>query len=532
LKAPSAAFRLERTDRLLLGAIVAVACVLRLWDLPLVSITADEGIHGLFARNVSLLDWEKFPSVGLPSVGVRNSALFIYLLAIPNFVVRHPLSGAAFIALLQVLAIILTYRYAMRWFGRTVAVPASVLWTFSPWAVLYARNMWPPSALAPFVLVFIGVATRWFVHGDRRALGWSVFLAFVIPQVHFSGFSAAAWLGLLMGWRLPRFGVRDWLVIGFSLITGLLTWAPWISWQHYSNQWQDLVQIKTVAAGGRGDAANGGDRVAAFTAYLGQLFDYFRALLHTGGLAYWFRTPEGQLRDYFPHWLGPLRMFVDRGLEIAFAWGLVVALRSTVGRLLMLWTFLPVALLAVIRPSLHPHYEFIAYPAPYLIVGLGARAVLTEWFGRVGGVILLAVCATAFTLTLDGWRRYVADGRLDGDDRYQLSYRQRLNAVEAVLEDAGPVQIDVAGPFTGQHPAYTLPFLHEIERRSRGRWPRDPTHVYWMDELHGEGLPEKAHGDLTRVWPYLRDVTIERSWKVGPTRIMKLKGRPGPPAGR
>ena len=501
-------------DRLILGAIVVVASLLRVWDLPLVSITADEGIHGLFARNVSLLDFEKFPSVGLPSVGVRNSALFIYLLAIPNFVVRHPLSGAAFIALLQVAAIIMTYCFALKWFSRTTAVAASVLWTFSPWAVLYARNMWPPSALAPFVLLLLGPATRWFVDGDRRALGWVVFLSFIIPQVHFSGFCAPMFVGLLLFVRISRLSGGDWRRIVMATALGLLTWAPWIHWQHFANNWQDLTQIGKAAAG---------KSEFSFAA----LFDFFRDLLHTGGLNYWFRTPEAALPEYFPHWMAPLGLVVDRGMEAAFLWGAVVAVRSKVGRLLLLWTFLPVVLLAVVRPALHPHYEFIAYPAPFLIVGVGAQAVCTSMIRRTVGLALLAVVAAAFTLTLDGWRRYIAEGRLDGGDRYQLSYRQRVDAVQAIIKDSAQVHIDVVGPFTGQQPAYMLPFAHEIERQSHGRWPRDVTHVYWMDELRGESLSNEALQSLANVWPYLRDVRVEKFWMVGPTRIFRLVGTPG-----
>src|SRR5688500_18207781 len=115
-------------------------------------------------------------------------------------------------------------------------------------------------------------------------------------------------------------------------------------------------------------------------------------------------------------------------------------------------------------------------------------------------------------MTLDGWRRYVADGRLDGDDRYQLSYHQRVTAVRSVIADSHGTHIDIAGPFSGQQPAYMLPFDHEMERTSKGRWPRDRSRIYWMDELRGDELSQKAMNDLANVWPYLRDVRVEKFW--------------------
>jgi 4-amino-4-deoxy-L-arabinose transferase-like glycosyltransferase len=501
-------------DGCLLAAIVAAAAFLRLWDLSLVSITADEGLHGLFARYVAVFDFEKYSVVGLPSVGIRNSALFVYLLALPNFVVLHPLSGAAFIALLQVAAIVMTYRYALRWCGRTTAVTAAVLWTFSPWAVVYARNMWPPSALAPFVLLMLGAGTKWFIDGDRRALGWGMFLAFVAPQVHFSGFCAPVWMAALIAVRLQSLTAADWKKIVVAAFVGLATWAPWIYWQHAENQWMDLKQIGAAAAGKN-----------EFSAI--HLLQYFLDLLHTSGFGYWFRTPESDLPAYFPSWLATVRTIVGYSLELAFVTSVFVAAKSVVGRLLLFWTVLPMVMLIALRPLVHPHYEFLAYPAPYLVIGLGAHSLLTTPARKAFGWLLLAVVAVVFTATIDGWRRYVKNGQLDGGDRYQLSYGQRVAAVESIIKDAGALHIDIAGPFNNQQPAYMLPFLHEAARR--GRRQPDRTRVYWMDECKGDELPKDETDKLANDWPYLRDVHVERSWKVGPTRIFRLVGTPAGP---
>jgi hypothetical protein len=503
-------------DRILLAGIVSVACLLRLWDLSLISITADEGLHGLFARLVSQFDFERYPVVGLPSVGVRNSAFFIYLLAIPNFIVRHPLSGAALIALMQVAAIVMTYRFALRWFGRTTAIIASLLWTCSPWAVIYARNMWPPSALAPFVLLLLGAGCHWYMRVDRLSLGWTVFLAMFIPQVHFSGFCAPVWAAILVLLRVQTLTTKDWRTIAGAFSLGLAAWLPWIYWQHYENGWQDLVQIGTAASGKK-----------EFSALA--LVQYFRDLLHTSGFGYWFRTPESELTEFFPRWLAPARLVVGYAMEAAFFVSLFFAGRLPVGRLLILWTFLPIVLLLVLRPLVHPHYVFLAYPAPFLIIGVGARSMLnTGARKKVSGAVLTGVLVV-FVSTLDGWRRYVAAGRLDGDDRYQLSYRQRVEAVRSAIDDSAGIHVEIAGPFSGQQPAYMLPFAHEIERRSGGRWPKDVTRVYWMDELKVEGVSERGLADLGGIWPYLKNIRVERTWKVGPTRILRLVGTPGAP---
>jgi hypothetical protein len=154
------------------------------------------------------------------------------------------------------------------------------------------------------------------------------------------------------------------------------------------------------------------------------------------------------------------------------------------------------------------------------------QAAVRSRLNQAAACLASAFVVVAFVGTLNGWRRYVVDERLDGDDRYQLSYRQRVNAVRAILADSPDARIEPAGPFTGQQPAYLLAFVQEIEKSLQRNKPLDRSRVYWMDELHGDDITAKGLADLEKVWPFLRDVRVEKFWRVGPTRIFKLVGTP------
>ena len=87
-----------RKRRLALAVLLLMATGLRLWESDLVPVTADEGSHvgqAMFIAVAGLADW---PLAGLPSLGVRNSALFIYLVTLAEMVWWHPLSGVVLVA--------------------------------------------------------------------------------------------------------------------------------------------------------------------------------------------------------------------------------------------------------------------------------------------------------------------------------------------------------------------------------------------------------------------------------------------------
>ena len=116
-----------RKRRLALAVLLLMATGLRLWESGLVPVMADEGSH----------------------VG---QAMFIA------------------VAGLNVAAIWLAWRFAWRYLGPGVAWFGCVLWTVSPWSVIYGRTMWPPSCLAVVTVLLWGAGLEWLQQGGRRRL--------------------------------------------------------------------------------------------------------------------------------------------------------------------------------------------------------------------------------------------------------------------------------------------------------------------------------------------------------------------------
>jgi len=137
-------YRLRRSlaqnwlEWLVLGAIVALAAFLRLVRLDLA--VFQDGEAEVLTLASSFLETGYPPLVGIKtSVDNFNTPVMVYLMALPMIVSSDPAIATGLLALLNVLAIFLTYRFSKDYFGRQAAIMAALLFAVSFWAVTYSR---------------------------------------------------------------------------------------------------------------------------------------------------------------------------------------------------------------------------------------------------------------------------------------------------------------------------------------------------------------------------------------------------------
>jgi hypothetical protein len=565
-------------------AVALAAAVIRLAWPDLVSFTADEAIHGELAMSIANLDFSNVPVVGLPSVGIRNSALFMHLLGLASLPSRHPLAGLALVAGLNVGLVALTHRFVRERFGSRAAWWTTTFFLTAPWQVLYARNMWPPSCVGPLAFLVFYRVVQW-LEGPRPALGLILptALAQVVPQMHFSGFVVPAWLALMTfgiaarsGWRRGPALIGAWLV---GLVIGTATWAPWIHWQHVSNRWADFPAVRRLLEPSRTPAETSkrsvsgqptstpardsasavdaaarietGDRPAnAWIAIAESL--RMLALLSTGEeFRFWFGTEPESMPDLFPVWQ-------QRAVHAAALLTLGISLIGLVALTLdrsrhrhlapaaLLWLILPIALLAVLRPRLVPHYVLITWPIPAILFGLGAdrlagrspgftspplpgaapaSATVSSWLQAGTVAALVALIALVHLTELDGWRRYLAAGRHPGTGHFQHSYRHRADVARSIVERYGnALDAYPAGFFSGQNPAYRPAVRHEGGRRGLQLRGEGANYIAWLiepNDVRDLGII----ADNLRRFRGVRVDQPEARWFVGPTEVLVFRVR-------
>jgi 4-amino-4-deoxy-L-arabinose transferase-like glycosyltransferase len=356
--------------------IVALAAWLRLRALGLAEFKLDETRSVELARR--LLDGE-LPTVGIKSsVGALNPPLFVYLSAIPLAIDDDPLAATAFVAVLGVAAVALTYLVLRRRFGAFAALATAALLATAPWAVLYGRKIW-----AQDVLPLVTVALLWslFVVLERartRVVALVPVLLCVAFQLGFSALALVVPAAVVLLYR-GRALHRPALAAG--AVAAVLLLAPWLG-HEATHGFEDVGEL---VSGGRGSPAS-----ALWADGSVQAARQTVRLLGAGTWDYELGASSGAFdAEAGTEWT--LARAAGTAVAVLFAVGLVTsAIRAARGaRRVRAWPFVELdadaarrALLLVwpvgiwlsyatsSTDDVYPHYLVVAYPVSFLLAAL------------------------------------------------------------------------------------------------------------------------------------------------------------------
>jgi len=429
-----------------LAVILALAAYLRLHALDLVEFKLDEATAYYKARQ--LLDGV-WPTVGLTSsVGALNPPFFIYLIAVPLAVNNDPLAATAFIGVLAVVAVAMTYVVLRPRFGSLTALTAAGLFATAPWAVLYGRKIWAQDALP---VVDLSLLWCLFVVLERRrtraVLGVPVFLCLAF-QLNFSALALLVPVVLVLAYRAREL---DWLLLGVGVVLAALLLGPWLG-HEAAHGFGDVRQLLTEGRGNRGSSPLG-----AATG---------KAILETMNLlGAW----------NWSYVAGASRSAVDASAGWAWTWGtwatglttallelglLTSVVRVVVGAsrrsgwpwfeldvdarrraLLLAWlTGIWLSYATSGTDKVFPHYLIVTYPVSFAVAALGAADVvhvLRRRFRPAAGVAVVAAAAIAggYVAFMVSFLHYLdRHGGVNGD--YGVVYRDEA-ALARVMKQRG-----------------------------------------------------------------------------------------------
>lgn len=416
----------------LLG-IAALALWLR-WDrLDYTEYTRDQA--WVLNRTYDWLAKGDFPLVGIQSsVGTAQGAIEIYLLAIPVALSKDPRVAAAFVGLLQALAILGTYLFCSAYFGRTVGLVAALLYAVNPWALQYARKVWTPNMAPLFTILFFSSLYAAVVRRRRYQMAlaclWSVVLVLIHPSAVYCGALVA--VVAVLFWR--RLGWRPFLV--GTVLSGIVC-APYL-WYEYQESFRSL-RLLIGLTGGQSrfdlDAVKNVVTMASAQA--------FPTMMGYGFTGDWV-LPDMTAQNLIATWL------LYFGLAWCL-WELVAPLlrraRPT-GRweshlLLLLWFAFPI-LVALRHPlDFYPHYFINVLPIQYVLIALGlartvgaaTNAVRSTRFAALGalavGLVALFVAAS-YTVYFQRYVDYIQQQEPLG--RYGIPYLYSQRAVDTARQ--------------------------------------------------------------------------------------------------
>jgi 4-amino-4-deoxy-L-arabinose transferase-like glycosyltransferase len=468
----------RRWELLVVLGIAVLAAWLRLRRLDLVEFKVDEAIAIDMARGVLNGD---FPTAGLTSsTGARNPPLLIYLTAIPLAARDDPLAATAFVGLLAVAAVVLTYFVLRPRFGLLVALGTAALFATAPWAVLFGRKVWGQNVLP---VVSVGLLWSLFVvleHRRSRAVAFVPIGLCLAFQLNFSAISLVVPAAAVVLYR-----VRDvhWKALAVGVGVALLLIEPWFLHQT-THGFADISALVSRES----------DEEAA-TPESGPV-DALRMSFRLVGVGDWeYVTGDSQTpfaRDAEPVWT--LARAAGVVAAALFALGLVTSivcvvrnarvtrrrpwlvLDAVVARRALMLVWLAGVCIVYAAPAsdrLYPHYLIVTYPVSFVMLALGLADLTNAVRGRldrvarIGAVATVVVLCAAFAAFTLSFQRYVGrEGGTAGD--YGVVYRDKAELADVVRERGLRVQDDLPIDFlvTGDRdlPPGEPPFVRVVDR--------------------------------------------------------------------
>src|ERR1051326_7734968 len=389
--------------------ILLIAGFLRLYRLDTTAFSSDQST--LFRMAYDAVHHGLIPATSNgSSILTMHPPLTVYILMLPALFSANPLWAAVMTGLFNIVAVLLTYIFTRRYYGRLAATIAALLYATAQTTIIFSRFIWQPTLLAPFTVLFLFALFRGVV---ERRKGWlfpALVLLGVMYQLHELTILLAVLLpvAVLLAPRTLR--PRD-LVL--ALICLLVLFAPYLVWEVNMH----FADLHTALGLARGHAQIDTKAVTFYQRFLNSYYYDERFL----GSSYYDPTGSASSLVFkllaILTWSRQILVFLLLG-GIAIA-GVFVS-GSTPGRgqavylsprqgsptilrsqilftrlhdwseglradpfrcgfvVLLVWQIVPVLLLSRHSAPIHQHYLLLVIPGPFILVGF-CIARLSGW---------------------------------------------------------------------------------------------------------------------------------------------------------
>ena len=182
-------------------------------------------------------------SANRASTGALIPPLFVYVMMIPAAFTSNPIAGNILMALCNVAAVLLTYMFVRRYYGRLAGAISALLYATAVNVIIFSRDIWQPDLLPLFAILLMFMLFRGVVEGKRYWFLPAVLLIGAMYQFH----STAIYLfaPLLVAVVLAYKTIR-WRELPLATIALLLLYAPYIYLERH-NQFADIRRLVHLA---------------------------------------------------------------------------------------------------------------------------------------------------------------------------------------------------------------------------------------------------------------------------------------------
>jgi 4-amino-4-deoxy-L-arabinose transferase-like glycosyltransferase len=222
--------------------ILFLSAFLRLVNIDKAIFNIDEADFYGLARDAVTSGWLPLTSTRA-SLGNLNPPIVMYFFMLPAFFSSNPLWGQVMIALVNTAAVLLTYFFVRRYYGRLAGTIAGLLYATSAGTWTFSRNIWNQNFLPLFVMLFVFILFRGVVERRKGWLFWAILLLGVLYQLHSSAVYLLIPLAAAVFFAYKTIRLRD-IVLG--IVALLVLFAPYIIWEFHVH-FTDVTMLFSIA---------------------------------------------------------------------------------------------------------------------------------------------------------------------------------------------------------------------------------------------------------------------------------------------
>ncbi len=207
-------------------SIVVLSLIFRISHLDVVEFKKDEALNLLLASRPIFS--HPFVSGGtISSIGILNPPFFNYLLFPITLFTLDPRIISGIIGIINSFAIGCLFLLLKRYCNFKVAVIATILMAFSPWAVIFSRKIWMQDLLLPF---FVLLLYSFYKILDGKQYYWLHFTitTFFLIQLHLGSifYLTVLWIFLIL--KRVKLSLK---YISIGIVIGLIPLIPYLLYE-------------------------------------------------------------------------------------------------------------------------------------------------------------------------------------------------------------------------------------------------------------------------------------------------------------
>ncbi len=380
---------IQRRDLIVLALILFVAALVRLGDPAVVEFKLDEAALAIKAQE--MLRGAGVPFVGIPSsVGLPNSPISVYFVAIPYLFGNDPIFATMFIAAFNVLGVGLLWGIAHRYLDKTVGLAAGLAYALNPWAVLYSRKIWEQNIHTPIFLAALLFGLLGFVEGKKWAQVLCAPLLLLALQIHPAGWALLP-LALVLLW-MGRKRI-SWPAAAASLALAVVVMLPY------------LIGIQQTLSNDPGLFGALGSRSSSRG--LSLKIDALRWTTDLAtGIGIETQLTPGEMDDLLRRVPPQTQLWALLGAVTLAGFGLIWTTRyRRMALLVLLWVLLPLIVFTPAWTQVFPHYLIASIPALSLLAGVTVGWLARHLPGKPLSRVVILTAFIAILLTQGLWWR-------------------------------------------------------------------------------------------------------------------------------